>query len=101
MAGSYIRWFNDLRLDDVPLVGGKSASLGEMYNELTALDIKVPNGFAITADAFREALTAADVWDELHGLLDDLDKRDVNRLERAHASLSTPPDCLTRQLTAS
>ncbi|MGI9499594.1 MAG: phosphoenolpyruvate synthase [Geminicoccaceae bacterium] len=85
MTGSYIRWFKDLRLDDVPLVGGKNASLGEMYSELTALDIKVPNGFAITADAFRDALAAADVWGELHDLLDGLDKRDVGQLQRAGA----------------
>ncbi|MGI9492546.1 MAG: PEP/pyruvate-binding domain-containing protein, partial [Geminicoccaceae bacterium] len=82
MVDSYVRWFKDLRLGDVPLVGGKNASLGEMYSELTALDIKVPNGFAITSDAFRDALTAADVWDELHDLLDGLDKRDVGRLQR-------------------
>ncbi|HEX5080367.1 MAG TPA: PEP/pyruvate-binding domain-containing protein, partial [Geminicoccaceae bacterium] len=76
----YIRWFEELSIDDVPLVGGKNASLGEMYRELTAQGVRVPNGFAITAEAFREALTAAGVWDELHDLLDPLDKRDVKRL---------------------
>ena len=85
MADRYIRWFENLRLDHVPLVGGKNASLGEMYNELTALDIKVPNGFAVTADAFRDALSTAHAWDGLHSLLDDLDKRDVSRLQRAGA----------------
>ncbi|MGI9418218.1 MAG: phosphoenolpyruvate synthase [Geminicoccaceae bacterium] len=85
MADSYIRWFKELRLDDVPLVGGKNASLGEMYSELTALDIKVPNGFAVTAEAFRDALTAAEVWDELHDLLDGFDKRDVGRLQQCGA----------------
>ena len=49
--GAYIRWFKDLSLDDVPLVGGKNASLGEMYRELSAQGVQVPNGFAITADA--------------------------------------------------
>src|ERR687897_581989 len=76
----YIRWLEELRLEDVPLVGGKNASLGEMYRELAAQGVRVPNGFAITAEAFREALTQAGIWDELHELLDGLDKRDVKRL---------------------
>ena len=45
----YIRWFEELRIEDVPLVGGKNASLGEMYRELTSQGVRVPNGFAITA----------------------------------------------------
>jgi hypothetical protein len=49
---THIRWFDDLGLDDVPLVGGKNASLGEMYRELSAQGVKVPNGFAITAEAY-------------------------------------------------
>ena len=61
MSESYIRSFKDRRLDDVPLVGGENASRGEMCRELTALEFKVPNGFAVTADAFRDALTAAGV----------------------------------------
>ncbi|MDD1617744.1 MAG: hypothetical protein LUQ28_14995, partial [Methylococcaceae bacterium] len=46
---NYIRWFNELSIDDVPLVGGKNASLGEMYRELTPQGIQIPNGFAVTA----------------------------------------------------
>jgi pyruvate,water dikinase len=75
-----IRWFEELRLEDVPLVGGKNASLGEMYRELTPHGIRVPNGFAVTAQAFRDSLTEAGAWDELHELLDGLDKRAVKRL---------------------
>lgn len=85
MAGSYIRWFEDLALNDVPLVGGKNASLGEMYRELSGLGLNVPNGFAITADAFRDALSEAGAWDELHSLLDDLDKGDVRKLQATGA----------------
>jgi pyruvate,water dikinase len=84
MAG-YIRWFEELRLEDVPLVGGKNASLGEMYRELTTQGVRVPNGFAITAQAFRDTLTEAGAWDELHGLLDGLDKRDVKHLAEVGA----------------
>jgi pyruvate,water dikinase len=69
----------------VPLVGGKNASLGEMYRELTTQGVRVPNGFAITAQAFRDTLTEAGAWDELHGLLDGLDKRDVKHLAEVGA----------------
>ena len=80
----YVRWFSDIRLEDVALVGGKNASLGELYSALSALGIRVPNGFAITAKAYRDALTAANAWDLLHSLLDKLDKADVASLkERA------------------
>src|ERR1700759_4590081 len=82
-----VRWFKDLRLDDVPLVGGKNASLGEMYAKLGGAGVRVPNGFALTADAYRDALTAADAWPRLHALLDDLDVTDVALLEeRARAA---------------
>ncbi|MEL6964284.1 MAG: phosphoenolpyruvate synthase, partial [Pseudomonadota bacterium] len=83
MTARYVRWFEDLSLDDVPLVGGKNASLGEMYRELSGLGLRVPNGFAITADAFRDALTQADTWGALHALLDTLDKNDVRALQAA------------------
>lgn len=79
----HIRWFKDLTIDDVPLVGGKNASLGEMYRELTPLGVRQANGFAVVADAYREAVTAAGGWDTLHALLDDLDKNDTAALARA------------------
>ena len=53
---SSIRWFEEIGIEDIPLVGGKNASLGEMYRELASQGVKVPNGFAITADAYREFL---------------------------------------------
>ncbi len=81
----YVRWFAELNLDDVPLVGGKNASLGELYRELTPLGLHVPNGFATTAEAYRDILTEAGAWERLHELLDDLDKNDVRALARAGA----------------
>ena len=54
--GTFIRFFNEVDSADVPLVGGKNASLGEMYRELTAKGILVPNGFAVTAEAYRYTL---------------------------------------------
>jgi pyruvate, water dikinase len=80
--GDYIRWFKDLGLADVPLVGGKNASLGEMVRELTPQGARVPNGFAITAQAYRHVLDQADAWPRLHAALDGLDVRDVDDLAR-------------------
>jgi len=79
-APDYLRWFATLRLEDVPLVGGKNASLGELYRELGAQGVHVPNGFALTAACYQDALTAAGAWPQLHTLLDDLDVTDLPRL---------------------
>src|SRR5579862_2907863 len=80
--GSCVRWFDGLRSPDVASVGGKNASLGELYSALAAKGIRVPNGFAVTADAYRRLLTEAGSWAELHRLLDGLDKSDVCDLAR-------------------
>ena len=53
---SYIRWFKEISIKDVPLVGGKNASLGEMYCNLTKKGINIPNGFAITSQAYFDFL---------------------------------------------
>ena len=79
MSG-YIRSFLEIGLQDVGLVGGKTASLGELYSALASEGVAVPNGFAITADAYRDALSQPGVADELHRLLDGLDKRKIKRL---------------------
>ena len=49
----FILWFNEIGIEDVPLVGGKNASLGEMYQKLTKKKVNIPNGFAVTAQAYR------------------------------------------------
>jgi pyruvate,water dikinase len=83
-AKSCVRWFDDIRLKDVPTVGGKTASLGELYSLLGA---RVPEGFALTAAAYRDALGEAGAWDELRRLLSDFDHHDVTLLaERAAAA---------------
>ena len=73
----YIRFFKDLGVKDVALVGGKTASLGEMYRELIPQGVKVPNGFGITAEAYRYILDKADAWNELHKALDGIDPSNV------------------------
>ncbi len=79
-AYRYIRFFRDVGIDDVPLVGGKNAALGEMYRELTTQGIRIPNGFAITADAYRYLLDEAQGWQALHAALDGLDPNDSKDL---------------------
>ena len=81
----YIRWFSQISYEDVPLVGGKNASLGEMYRELVPLGVRQANGFAIIADAFRDGLSAVDAWPKLHAELDGLDKSDLHAFARAGA----------------
>ena len=77
----YIKWFNELGIEDVDLVGGKNASLGEMYQNLTQEGIRIPNGFAITAEAYRRVLERNGAWEKLHAQLDDLDPDDVTQLQ--------------------
>ena len=87
---NYIRWFNELTIEDVPLVGGKNASLGEMYRELTQQGILIPNGFAVTGEAYRYVLDQAHGWEALHQALDNLNPNDINDLaERAHKARET------------
>ncbi len=83
-TNSFVRWFKELRVGDVALVGGKNSSLGELYTSFPEGNVKVPNGFALTAETYREALTRAGKWEALHAVLDGLDKTDTNQLaERA------------------
>jgi pyruvate, water dikinase len=101
---SYIRWFNELTIDDIPLVGGKNASLGEMSLELIPQGIIIPNGFAVTAEGYRYMLDEAKAWDELHKALDDLDADDVSdlakraRLAREIVYAAPLPDLLEQQI---
>ncbi len=83
--GRYVRFFSEIGIEDVPLVGGKNASLGEMYRELTAKGLRVPNGFAITAEAYRHMLDAAGAWGPLKASLAGLDPDDVDDLARRAA----------------
>jgi pyruvate, water dikinase len=84
-SGRYVSFFSEIGIGDVPLVGGKNASLGEMYRELTSKGILVPNGFAVTAEAYRATLDAANAWPALREALEGLKPADVDDLaRRAH-----------------
>jgi pyruvate,water dikinase len=76
----FVRWFAEVGLDDVGLVGGKIASLGEMIRELSPLGIRVPDGFAVTAEAYRHFIAAAGIDQRIRELLDGIREDDVNAL---------------------
>ena len=76
----YVLWFDEIGIEDVPSVGGKNASLGEMYRELTPKGVKIPNGFATTASAYWHFLSSAGILDDLKETLEGLDKSNVKDL---------------------
>ncbi|MCF6250231.1 MAG: phosphoenolpyruvate synthase [Methylococcaceae bacterium] len=82
MDYQYIRFFNEIGIDDIPLVGGKNASLGEMFQKLQPQGVKVPNGFAITAEAYRYLLDSSNSRDRLRETLAGLMSNDVESLAR-------------------
>jgi pyruvate, water dikinase len=81
-ATGYVRWFKDIKIEDVPLVGGKNASLGEMYRELAGRGVKIPNGFAVTAGAYWHVINSAGILDKLKETMQGLDKTNVDDLAK-------------------
>ena len=79
---SYILWFEEIGLQDINRVGGKNASLGEMYRELTPQGVRIPNGFAITAEAYRYVLREAGLDSKIQQILGDLDTGDMSNLRQ-------------------
>ncbi len=77
----YIKFFKELNNRDVPLVGGKNASIGEMFQELVPMGIKVPNGFAITSDAYWYLLDNGGIREEIKKLLDGVDVTEIDVLK--------------------
>jgi pyruvate,water dikinase len=96
---------DQLGMDDVPRVGGKNASLGEMIKNLGSLGVEVPGGFATTANAFDRFLDEAGIRERIHARLDQLDTDDVNQLAivgkeiRSWITDSTLPADLQAEIT--
>jgi pyruvate,water dikinase len=78
----WIRWFDEIGIEDVALVGGKNASLGEMIRELGGMGVNVPSGFAITADAYWYLLDSANIRGPMKQILSDLDTADMGNLRQ-------------------
>ena len=79
-SGKFIKWFNQITADDIPLVGGKNASLGEMFRELMPQGVNIPYGFAITAQAYRHLLQHTGLEAKIRSILQSLDTRDIEDL---------------------
>jgi len=75
-----ILWFNEISIEDVPLVGGKNASLGEMYSKLTSKGVNVPNGFALTSAAYWKFLRISNLDKKIKNEMKGLDVADVRAL---------------------
>ena len=90
---SYIRWFEEIGIGDVSLVGGKNASLGELYQELAPKGINVPNGFAITAEAYWDLLGRTGLAQRIKEILSGLDTQ-------AAANLQQKGSAIRRELTS-
>lgn len=83
----FILWFNEIGIEDVPLVWGKNASLGEMYTNLTPKGVNIPNGFAITAYAYRYLLEQTGAQEKIKEILSDLNTEDMDNLSERGAKV--------------
>lgn len=85
----YVKFFEEVNINDVPTVGGKNASLGEMINNLGTQGVTVPSGFAVTADGYRLHLTANKLTDVVTNILSKIDKKNLNTLTSAGKEIRT------------
>ncbi|GIW67626.1 MAG: phosphoenolpyruvate synthase [Candidatus Parcubacteria bacterium] len=79
----YILWFNEIEKEDVGIVGGKNANLGEMYQKLSDLGVRVPNGFAITTKAYDYFIKYNNLEEKIKETLKNLDVYNVEKLQKA------------------
>ena len=80
MEEVFIKWFEELTIDDIPLVGGKNASLGEMIRNIGDKGVTVPSGFAITSFAYKYTIEKEGVHHKIKEILSDLNTHDINNL---------------------
>ena len=80
MIEEFTKWFEELKIEDVPSVGGKNASLGEMIRSLGEKGVNVPGGFAVTAYAYKYTIEKAGIDKKIREVLSDLDTHDVHNL---------------------
>lgn len=80
-----VLWFKDLEIKDVPLAGGKNAALGEMFSNLTPLGVNIPNGFALTAFAYRYFFEKTGLDKKIREILSDLNTHDIRNLQKRGA----------------
>ncbi|PIR68573.1 phosphoenolpyruvate synthase [Candidatus Nomurabacteria bacterium CG10_big_fil_rev_8_21_14_0_10_35_16] len=78
---SFIKWYSEVGIADVPSVGGKNAALGEMYSNLVPMGVKIPDGFALTADAYRYFFKTTGLDESIKEILADLDTHNIHNLQ--------------------
>ena len=78
----FVLWFDEIDNDDVAFVGGKNASLGEMYSELAVQGIKVPNGFVVTAHAYRTFIEKTGLKEYIENALKGLNTKNIRDLQK-------------------
>ena len=81
MTENFIKWYSEVEIADVPAVGGKNAALGEMYSNLVPLGVNVPDGFALTADAYRHFFKQTGLDKKIKEILADLDTHNLSNLQ--------------------
>lgn len=101
---NYIRWFDTLRMKDMPQVGGKNAALGEMIHALRKKGIDIPYGFAITAEAYRYYITKNNLLDRMRHAMKSLKATDIKTVQKVGSTIrelimaGTLPDDLADQI---
>ena len=78
---NFIKWYSNVGITDVPSVGGKNAALGEMYSNLAPLGVNIPDGFALTADAYRHFFKNTGLDEKIKEILSDLNTKDIRNLQ--------------------
>ncbi len=102
----YIKWYEEITMEDLPLVGGKNASLGEMFQELTPKGINIPDGFAITVDAYWDVVKYNNLKSHIESILKNLDTHDIESISITGKKIrdliyhSEFPEQLTKEITS-
>jgi phosphoenolpyruvate synthase (EC 2.7.9.2) len=87
MEQKFLVWLDEVGIEDVPLVGGKNASLGEMLRNLSELGINIPYGFVVTSEAYYEFLRYNNLEEKIRKILKGLNPNDLEDLARGHTRL--------------
>ena len=78
---NFVKWYSEVGIKDVPIVGGKNAALGEMYSNLVPLGVNIPDGFALTADAYRYFFKETGLDKKIQQILADLNTKSIKNLQ--------------------
>lgn len=89
----FIKWFADTTIEDIPIVGGKNASLGEMFREFGGRGVRIPNGFSITAGGYRHFIREAELDPVIRAIRPDSPSRAAPPRKASTVFRSIPTRC--------